>query len=307
MKAVFKRARQKKDKKTDKPRPRSAKRTIAYALREGTGADKDPVLAVEGRAPGGGAIFGDAKLDAIAFASRAPVGKSEVGHYLLAAEGDPSPEVTAKLLRACHAWAEKYLDDDRGYLLVAHRQHVHVMPEMYGAAGRAFYVDDDLYMRMKMLEFTTEFEANDQTPKPDRPRRTFDLKAVNSRANVLALRLLAEEATPGKTTWQRLKDIKEISSGRVKGGEATSFDYKEEDGRLLRISVANVEAHMERERKRRVTAEAIATKAKAGQAAALGEQAKKMMSKGIGGMFEELEQVAQGDPTPVQAPRGRSK
>jgi hypothetical protein len=301
MKAIFKRCKLKRDKTTKAPRPRSAKRTIAYALREAAGANKCDVVAVEGRGPGGGELFGDAALDAIAFSSQAPAGKSEVGHYVLAAEDEASPEVTAGLLRAGHAWAAKYLDDDRGYLLVAHGQHLHIIPEMYNSAGRAFYVDDDLYERMKKLEFTNEFQANDQTPNPN--RRTYDPKAVRSRAHTLALRLLAEGTKTGET-WERLKDIKEISAGRAKDGKTTSFDYKEEDGRLLRISVANVEEHLERERKRRATAELKVTKAKV---AALGEESKKLMSRGLGDLVDVVDEIATAEPVPQAQTKGRSK
>lgn len=295
MKAIFKHIILKEDPKTGERRPRSAKRTIAYALREGTGADKDPVLAVEGRAPGGGAIFGDAKLDAVAFASRAPLGKSEVGHYFLAAEGEPSPQVTAKLLRACHAWAEKYLDDDRGYLLVAHRQHVHIIPEWYNSAGRAFYVDDDLYMRMKLLEFTREFEANPQTKDPTKQRRTFDPKAVNSRACSIAKRIL-----DGKTSWEKLIREKEITPCKVKEGKVITFECTDANGRLLGIKVATVEAHIERERKRRAAAE---VKAKAN---ALAQNARVMMGRGLGDLIDQIDEIAQAEPVP-QAPRGRSR
>lgn len=297
-KAVFKRCKQKSDKLTGKARPRSARRTFSYVLGEGAGKNAHAVTAVEGRGPGGTALFGDARLDSIAFASRAPVGRSEVGHYTLAAAGEGSPAKRLGLLRAGHAFARAYLDDDQGYMLVVHKdQHVHIIPELYNAAGRAFYVDDDLYAAMKRLEFTNEFQANDQTPNPN--RRMFDPKAVNSLASAFARRIL-----DGKTSWEKLLRDKEIAPCKVKDGQMTSFECTDARGRLLGIKVATVEAHVERERKRRADAEVRNTKAKA---AALAENAQRMMGKGLGDLIDVVDEIATSEPTQAPAPHGRSR
>lgn len=283
MKAITKRCKLKRDKKTGKPRPRSARTTLAYVYREAE--NKGDVIAIEGRLSGGGVITGNARLDAIALASRAPVGKSEVGHYTLAAEGS-GPEVTQKLLRAAHAWAARYAPG-RGYVLIVHDNHVHIIVELYDDKGRALYIDDDQYEAMKRLEFTTEFESNDQTPNPSRAR--FDPKAQGAQARALALRLV-----DGKTSWETLLKTGEITPARVNDkGEVMSFTCRQADGREIRVRVSTVQAFIERERKKRAQGEAKA------KAAALGEHAKKIMSKGLGDLINQVDEIAQGEPTPT--------
>lgn len=292
MRLIFKRCKLKRDKRTGKPRPRSAVATLAYVYRELK--NQGDVVAIEGRATGGGVITGNAKLDAIALGSRAPEGKSQVGHYTLAAEGNGGPETTAKLLRAGHAWAARYLGG-RGYVLVVHGNHLHIVVELYDDKGRALYIDDEQYEAMKRLEFTSEFEANDQTPRPDRPGRTFDPKAVRSHANRFAMRLLR-----GETSWKKMIREKEITPGREKDGKMTSFDFKDEKGRVFRIKVATVEGFVASERQRQATAQ---TKVKARE---LGEQAKKIMGQGLGDLIDQVDEIAQGEPTQTPS-RGRAR
>lgn len=292
MNAIVKRCKLKRDKATGKPRPRSARTTLAYVYREAAKANKGDVLAIEGKLPGGGVISGNAQLDAIALASRAPAGKSEVGHYVISAKGAASPELTRMLLRSGHAFARKYLGA-RGYVIAVHDNHGHVITEMYDDKGRALYIDDDTFERMKRLEFTTEFEANDQTPNPNRPK--FDPKAQGAQARALALRLV-----DGKTSWETLLKTGEITPARVNDrGEVMSFTCRHGD-REIRLRVSTVEAFVERERKRRVQVQAKA------KAAALGEHAKNIMSKGLDRLLDEIEEVAHGEPTQTPT-RGRAR
>lgn len=282
-------------KRTGKKSLRRAVSTLEYVY-------EGDVVAIEGRFVGG-VVTGDARLDALALASRARKEKSEVAHYYISpektvGEGESEEEILKKMLRAGHAWARVYAPG-RSYVLVVHRdRHVHIVVESYNANGRALHISASAKRAMQLLEFTTDFQPNQQTPNP-KLRRTYDRKAVNAHAKVLGRRLV-----DGETTWEKLLLSKEISSGRTKAGQLISFDCRDAEGQLLRISVVNVEKHAERERKRRASAEsALATKAKA---QLLASSARRMMSKGLSDAIAVVDEIATEVPV-ATGPRGRTR
>ncbi len=279
--------------------PDSAAAVLSYVYRQRRGDDdvsRSEVVAWEGAAVGG-LIAGDARFDALAFTSRCPAGECPVCHAVISAEADVAG-IENKLMKSGHSWAARFAPG-RAHVVIVHKKdndcshpHAHVIIERYGPEGTVVHFSRADLREMVGMRFTTEFQAvrPDGSPSPHR-----GAAPVYPHARRLAAREVAELLLQGET-WDTLVARKIITPARMRDGEIVSFVYDEK-----RLRVATVERLADGARKRRATAEALATKARAN---ALAENAKKLMSRGLCDLVEVVDEIATAEPT-LPSSRGR--